>query len=97
MKNSKSNGKIKIQEEREKRQSQLVAVQQEKVATQNRLSQLNVMELKIIGALEQLDELEGVRSDERSAVSGEPSKDGVPLPAGQGAPEKKKVSEKKEN
>ncbi len=79
---AKSNGKIKIQEEREKRQSQLVAVQQEKVAAQNRLSQLNIMELKIIGALEQLDELEGIKP---------------PDPSDNDAPEKKKVSEKKES
>lgn len=73
---NKKNGKIKIQEEREKRQSQLVAVQQEKRAVEQRLSQLNVMELKIIGALEQLDELEGP-----SRASGQApalSKDGAP-------------------
>lgn len=43
---NKENGKIKIQEEREKRQSQLVAVQQEKRVVEQRLSQLNVMELE---------------------------------------------------
>ncbi len=82
MGSSKKNGKIKIQDEREKRQSQLVAVQQEKVATQNRLSQLNIMELKLAGALEQLDELEGIKP---------------PAPSDNGAPEKEKVSEKKES
>lgn len=70
---AKKNGKIKIQQEREKRQQQLALVQQEKMAVQNRLSQLNVMELKIIGALEQLDELEGVKP-----LPIEISKDGAP-------------------
>lgn len=85
---AKKNGKIKIQEEREKRQSQLVAVQQEKIVVQNRLSQLNIMELKIIGALEQLDELEGIKPPSTSSgQTHSPSKDGAP----------KEVLEKKES
>ena len=63
--------KSKIQKEREKRQQQLALTQQEKAQLQSRLSQLNVMELKLIGAIEQLDELEGVKPPE-------PSKDGAP-------------------
>lgn len=55
---TKQNGKIKIQEERELRKQQLLATQQEKMITQDRLSQLNGAELKLIGALEELDELE---------------------------------------
>lgn len=62
---AKKNGKIKIQEERAKRQQQLAQVRQEKMAVQNRLSELNTMELKLMGALEELDALDeiGNRTD----------------------------------
>lgn len=64
----KKNSKIKIQEERAKRMANI--------------AKLNAMLLKQIGALEQLDALEGIKP---------------PDPSDNGAPVKEKVSEKKES
>lgn len=75
---AKKNGKIKIQEERAKRQATLAMVQQEKAQTQAKLGQLINMEQQLIGALDQLDALEGIK----------------PEASDNGAPVKKKVLEK---
>ncbi len=79
---AKSNGKIKIHAEREKRQATLAMVQQEKAQTQAKLGQLINMEQQLIGALDQLDALEGIKP---------------PDPSDNGAPAKEKVLEQKES
>ena len=72
---TKKNGKIKIQEEREKRMANIA--QLEYIIAQKQRSLNNDKEalLKNIGALEQLDELEGVKpvdpSDNGSLVKEE--------------------------
>lgn len=68
---TKKNGKIKIQEEREKRQQQLAQVEYMIAQGQKTLANNQAARLKLIGALEQLDELEGVKP-----VA--PSNDGAP-------------------
>lgn len=79
---SKKNGKIKIQEERAKRQTTLAMVRQKRTATEQSLSQLMQMEQQLIGALDQLDALEGIKPVKFSD---------------NGEPVKKEVSENKES
>ena len=66
----------KIQEEREKRQQQLVQLEYMIGQQEQSLSNLRVARLKCIGALEQLDELEGIKPPDPSE-NGEPVKEKV--------------------
>ncbi len=79
---ARKNGKIKIKEERAKRQQTLAMVRQKRVATEQSLSQLIQMEQQLIGALDQLDALEGVKPIELSD---------------NGSPVKQEKTEKKES
>lgn len=78
---AKRNGKIKIQEEREKRLQQVATLEYRIAKQQQMLNTDKESLLKLIGALEQLDELEGIKP---------------PTPSDNGAPVKKKHSEQKE-
>lgn len=78
---ARKNGKIKIQEERAKRQANVAQLNAMIVKGQQQMNEWQAALLKNIGALEQLDELEGVKPAD---------------PSDNGAPVKEKVSEKKE-
>lgn len=65
---AKRNGKIKIQEERKKRQQQLTQIEtiiaqrnQQIDRHKTKLSELYIARLKLQGSLEMLDELEGIK------------------------------------
>lgn len=68
---TQKNDKVKIQEEREKRLQQVAQLEYIIAKKQQRLVNDRETLLKLIGALEQLDELEGTKT----AV---PSNDGAP-------------------
>ncbi|TET41435.1 MAG: hypothetical protein E3J60_04590 [Dehalococcoidia bacterium] len=79
---SKKNGKIKIQEEREKRLQQIATLEYRIAKQQQALTIDRESLLKQIGALEQLDELEGIAP---------------PVPSDNGTPAKETVLEEKES
>ena len=79
---AKKNGKIRIQEEREKRQANIAQLNAMIIRAQQQLNEWQAALLKNIGALEQLDELEGVKPVD---------------PSDNGALVKEKELDKKEN
>jgi hypothetical protein len=79
---ARKNGKIKIQDERVKRQASAAQLNAAITKGEQQLNEWRAALLKNIGALEQLDELEGIKPPD-------PSDNGVPV--------KKKDLEQKES
>ncbi|KKM70518.1 hypothetical protein LCGC14_1439930 [marine sediment metagenome] len=55
---AKKKTQVKMIEERKKRRAQLIEARQRKIKLQEEMEKLVALEFRIIGAIEQLDELE---------------------------------------